>query len=199
MKAAAFFLSLFCVLAALALFARLVCSPFSTKISAEMRAHPALHCLWGFFAFLGVLMFIDPFASFWPPVAVERHAQRAEVLARVQSAGGWDVVRRGCIDLAERHTNGFYSNWHDTNSLPAALVALHPLLVECQPQLGYLRIRVFGVHHTGGHSTPYFGLVVDISTNSPGHPPGTGNEKRSLPGSYHYTFDQVAEGIYEVY
>jgi len=127
---------------------------------------------------------------------LERRTQQQKVVERVQLAGGWDAIRRDCFSLAEQHTNGFYSHWHETNGLPAAIIALKPLTVEYEPDRGCVLIRVFGIHSTGGHSTPYFGLEIDMSTNSVGYKHGTGY---GVIGNYHSTNNQVANGIYEIY
>jgi hypothetical protein len=130
---------------------------------------------------------------------LERRAQQQKVIERVQLAGGWDAIRRGCVSLAEQNTNGFYSHWHDTNGLPTAIVELNPMMVEYYPVYSCVRIRIFGIHSTGGHSTPYFGLEVDTSTNSIGNNHGTGYDNGGVIGNRHSTNNQVAEGIYEIY
>jgi hypothetical protein len=189
-----------CPVAALLFIIRLVVAPFSAKVSEEMRRNPGFHLIWGCFAFVGVLFFlgiVEP--NMWPPASVERREQRAKVIERVQAAGGWDAIRRGCIILAEQNTNGFYSHWHDTNGLPTAIIALKPMLVEYVPPYGCVRIRIFGMHSTGGHSTPYFGLEVDTSTNSASYKHGMGYENGGVIGNHHSIYNQVAEAIYEVY
>jgi hypothetical protein len=144
-------------------------------------------------------LFFANFLTWWPPIPVERHAQREKLAERVQVAGGWDAVRQDCISLAEQHTNGFYSHWHETNDLPRAIVALKPLMVEYAPQYGCISMRIFGIHSTGGHSTPYFGLEIDTSTNSTGYKHGTGYDNGGVIGNYHSIANQVADGIYEIY
>jgi len=143
-------------------------------------------------------LYLD-FLRWWPPSSVERHAQREKLAERVQAAGGWDMVRRDCITFAEQHTNGFYSHWGGTNDLPRAIVALKPLMVQYWPQYGCVRMRIFGMHSTGGRSTPYFGLEIDTSTNSAGYMHGTGYDNGGVIGNHHSTANQVADGIYEIY
>ena len=146
--------------------------------------------------FLLMLVNSDAF----PPAWYERRGQEQELAERVLSAGGWDAVRRDCISFADQHTNGFYSHWHDTNGFPAAIVALKPAIVEYAPQYGCVRIRIFGMHATGGHSTPYFGLEVDTSTNNASYKHGgEGYENGGVIGNHHSIADQVADGIYEIY
>jgi hypothetical protein len=189
---------LFCPFAAVLFIVRLIVALFSAKVSEEMRRHPVTHIIWGFFAFVGVLVFLgvlDP--AMWPPRSVERREQRAKVMERVQAAGGWDAIRRGCVSLAEQNANGFYSHYRDTNGLPAAIVALKPMMVEHVPPNGCVCIRIFGMHRTGGHSTPYFGLEVDTS-NSVSYNHGAGYDNGSVMGN-HSIAEKVAEGIYELY
>lgn len=180
---------------------RLVVALFSSKVSEQMRRHPVIHAIWGCFAFGGgliVLSLLNP--EMWPPVSVERREQRAKVMERVQAAGGWDAIRRDCVRFAEQNTNGFHSlGFRDTNGLPAALVALKPMEVEYQPQFGCVCIRIFGMHSTGGHSRPYFGLEVDTSTNSVSCNHGAGYGNGGVIGNRHTVAEQVAEGIYELY
>jgi hypothetical protein len=134
----------------------------------------------------------------FPPHWYERRAQRQRLNERVQMAGGWDAIRRACVGLAEQNTNGFHSHWHDTN-LPPAIGALRPLMVQYSSQHGCVSMRIFGIHSTGGHSTPYFGLEVDTSTNGIGYKHGSGYDNGGVIGNYHSVAVQVADGIYEIY
>ena len=139
------------------------------------------------------------FTTWWPPISVERRTQREKIVELVQAAGGWDALRRDCVSFAEQHTNGFSSHWRQTNDLPKAIVALRPLTVQFWPEYGCIRMRIFGTHSTGGHSRPYFGLEVDISTNSAGYKHGTGYDNGGVIGNHHEIAHQVAHGIYEIY
>ncbi len=189
-----------CILATLLFVVRLAAEPFSATVSAQIRRYPVIHIVWGCFAFASVVLFYLGFLNptMWPPVSVERREQRAKVLERVQSAGGWEAVRRDCISFAEQQTNGFYSHWCDTN-LPPAILALRPMMVQYEPQYGCVSIRIFGIYSTGGHSTPYFGLEVDTSTNSTDYKHGTGYDNGGVIGNHHSVAEKVAEGIYEIY
>ena len=102
------------------------------------------------------------------------------------------------MSLAEEHPDGFHSHWHDTN-LPPAIVALRPLMVQYSPEYGCVRMRIFGIHSTGGHSTPYFGLEVDTSTNSMGYKHGSGYDNGGVIGNHHSEAERVADGVYEIY
>jgi hypothetical protein len=190
---------IFCPLATLLFVVRLVAALFSPKVSEQMWKHPTFHMIWGCFAFVGVLFilgFLNP--EMWPPISVERREQRGKIMDRVQSAGGWDAIRRDCIALAEQNTNGFYSHWHDTN-LPPEILALKLMTVEYSPNYGCVSMRIFGMHSTGGHSTPYFGLEVDTSTNSASYKHGAGYDNGGVIGNHHSVAEQVADGIYEIY
>lgn len=189
-----------CPIAALLFIVRLVIAPFSSKVSGQMRRHPVIHAIWGGIAFVGVLIVLSILnPKIWPPASVERREQRAKLLERVQAAGGWDAIRRACVSFAEQNTNGFYSHFRDTNGLPAAMIALKPIIVEYQPEFGCVRIRIFGMYRTGGHSTPYLGLEVDTSTNSVSYNHGAGYDNGGVIGNHHEVAEQVAEGIYELY
>jgi hypothetical protein len=152
-------------------------------------------------ALLAIFTFSIPvswFATWWPPTSVERRGQRAKLMERVEAAGGWDAIRRDCIAFAAQNTNGVYSHWGDTN-LPPAILALKPMMVEYYPQYGCVSMRIFGMHSTGGHSRPFFGLEVDTSTNSQGYKHGTGYDNGGVIGNHHSVAEQVTEGIYEIY
>jgi hypothetical protein len=146
---------------------------------------------------LVVLFFMYPhFLVGWPPASLERHRHRKLLNERVQSTGGWDVIRNDCVAFAKEHTNGFHSFWNDTN-LPPAILALKPMIVDYDPYFGRVRMRIFGGHSTGGHSVPYFGLEV-VTDNRDGYKPGEGYGGGVI-GNRHTTFREVASGIYEIY
>ena len=159
----------------------------------------SLRILFGVAIGLFILVFILPSClMWWPPASVERREQRQKVAERVQAAGGWDAIRRDCVWLAEQYTNGFYSHWGETNALPPAILALKPRTVEYSPADGRVSMRIFGIHSTGGHSTPYFGLEVVTSGKTEGYKPGVGYGGGVI-GNFHSTYRQVVEGIYEIY
>lgn len=186
-----------CPLAALLFVIRLVVAPFSPKVSEQMRNHRVIHTILGGFAFVGVLVFLGILApTMWPPLSVERREQRAKVMERVQAAGGWDAIRRDCVILAAQNTNGFYSHFRDANGLPTAIVALKPMTVEYVPPEGCVRIRIFGMHSTGGHSTPYFGLEIACGTNAESYRP---QAHGGVSGNHFNSYEQVAGRVYEIY
>jgi hypothetical protein len=211
-----------CPLAALLFVVRLVVAQFSTKVSEQMRKHPVIHIVWGCLGFVGVLVFLGGLnPTWWPPPSVERRAQRQAVLQRVQKAGGWEAVRLGCEALVSNHPDGLYwfppssnvwvypnpqtepNRYYVTNldygPLPPSVAALRPFQVQYAPRSSCVSMQIFGMHRTGGHDTPYFGLEVDTSTNRVGYEHGTGYDNGGVIGNYHSVAKQVAEGIYEIY
>jgi hypothetical protein len=127
---------------------------------------------------------------------VERIIQRHKLKERVQLAGGWDVIQRECTQFAQVNSNGIYFPWRDTN-LPPAILALKPIRVESDPDHRRVRIRVFGVNSTGGHSTPYLGL--DVFPENSGEAEAAMVSAVRAAGNSHSTVKRVAEGIYQTY
>lgn len=146
-----------------------------------------------------IVLFVLPgFSDWWPPAWVERRQQREELAQRIQAAGGWEAIRRDCILFAGQQTNYFFPYWRSTN-LPPAILALNPLVVQYVPQPNRIAMRIFGMHRTGGHSSPYLGLEVEVSTNSANGEQVAGNGNGGVTGNYHSVRKKVAEGIYELY
>lgn len=149
-----------------------------------------------------VLLYIFPLLfTYWPPLFIERHQQRDQVLQRVKSAGGWDALRRDCIALAGQYKDtGFQSHWLETNGLPQSIIILKPMFVQSYPVTGLnanvVSIRIFGAHATGGHSTPYFGLEVAVGPDRERFRP---NAQIVASGNAHSSYTKVADDIYEVY
>jgi hypothetical protein len=220
-----------CPIAALTFIARLVCAPFFTKVSDEIRRHPVVHLIWGGLGFLGVLLFLgvlDP--ASWPSPSVERRGQRQKVLDRVQTVGGWSAVRLGCEALVTNHPDGliwlpprsnawvypnpqtqphkYYVTNVDDGPLPPAVAVLKPQEVRYYPprrlrefkdesQVAVVRIKVFGMHSTGGHSTPYYGLEVPCGAGAESYEPRP--SQGGVSGNRYTSFRKVADGVFEVY
>jgi hypothetical protein len=220
-----------CPLAGLLFIVRLICAPFSSKILEQVRRHPIIHSLWACFAFVGVLVFVGALnPSLWPPPSVERRDQRHELLARVQTVGGWEAVRRGCEALVTNYPDGL--NWFppcsnawvypnpqtephryyvtniDYGPLPPAVAALRPREIEYyplkmlrefpkEPQVTVVRIKVFGGHSTGGHSTPYYGLEVPCGEGADGYTPRP--SRGGASGNRYTTYGKVADRVFEIY
>ena len=143
----------------------------------------------------------------------ERQTQLDRVRSRIFQAGGWEILRRDVLSFIEQHKDsGFDWDRHDTNALPAAIAALKPMAVEYRPpkllsemsdgkftdppNVHVVRIRVFGMHSTGGHSSPYFGLEVVIGPESESYRPRPGG---GVFGNSHSTHARVAKDVYEIY
>jgi hypothetical protein len=120
----------------------------------------------------------------WPPRFLERPIQHEKIRERVK--------------MADQHTNGFRSYSHNTNGLPPTIAVLKPLLVDYDPARGRVSMQIFGIHSTGGHSTPYYGLEVFTTPKIENYKPGVGYGGGVI-GNYHSTYNQVADGIYEIY
>jgi hypothetical protein len=157
-----------------------------------------------------------PFA--WSLVAAgrlrhERQTQRDTVSSRISQAGGWEALKRDSISLIEQHKDSYFDwNRHDTNALPVAIAALKPMSVEYYPpkflselkdgrftdppNVHIVRIQIFGMHSTGGRSTPFFGLEVVTGAESGSYRPRPGG---GVSGNSHTTYTRVGEDIYEIY
>ena len=197
-----------CPLAAILFLVRLLCAPFSNRVSEEMRRHPIIHSIWACFAVLGFLVMmgvLNPAA--WPPTFVERHTQRKKVVERVQAAGGWEKLKRDCILLTQTNdwVNWYHRSTNNSVPLPPSLAALQPQQVHFvtprllgenseEERIPIVRIKVFGMHSTGGHSTPYFGLEVVTGPSSQGYTP---KPRPAAAGNGHLYYQKVADGIYE--
>lgn len=145
----------------------------------------------------------------FPPRWYERRAQRQKMEARVQSAGGYEVLRRECIAFAQTNETVQWIRWHtnDSPALPPTISALQPQQVyyvspklfgphSDEPQIPIIRIKIFGTHATGGHSTPYFGLEVVATPSSEDYTP---RARPAASGNSHRDYRKVSDGVYELY
>jgi hypothetical protein len=203
--------SLVCTFAAVLLVLRLVVAIFSTKVSEEIRRHPAIHTTLGCLAVVGVLAWFGVISpDMWPRLSVKRGRQRAEVLKRINVVGGWAALQRDCDAFAEQHRDSAFvwSHGGDTNALPPTIAALRPWSVSFyssaflgdsrdEPQIPFVRIKVFGAHSTGGRSQPYFGLEVVCATNAESYRPEP--SQGGAPGNRYNSYSRVSERIYEIY
>jgi hypothetical protein len=144
-----------------------------------------------------------------PPNWIERRTQRQELIERVQSAGGWTALQQDCDTLVEHNREGaFFWFRGDTNALPPTIAALKPLEVRYyspaalrgssdETKVSVVHIKIFGLHSTGGHSTPYFGLEVVSGTNADSYFPHPGSG--GVSGNHYDTYRKVTNRIYEIY
>ena len=144
----------------------------------------------------------------WRPDWVERRKQRQQVCDRLQSVGGWEALQKECDTLVRQHgLDGFY--WHrgDTNALPGTLASLKPWSVEFDPlamlrafkaaEVEVVRIKVFGLHRSGAHCIPYYGLEVVPTTGQKAYRPKPSSG--GVDGNCYSTFHVITNQIYEVY
>jgi hypothetical protein len=68
--------------------------------------------------------------------------------------------------------------------------------VPGEPQIPIVQIKIFGMHSTGGHSTPYLGLEVVATPSKEDYTP---NASRGVRGSAHSDYRKVSEGVYEIF
>jgi hypothetical protein len=184
----------------LAFIARMACAIFSEKARQRVKRSPILHALWSISGIFAVLFLMDPFfANIWPPHWLELKRQREIVRERVQAAGGWEKLRQDCITFANTNQNEafFWIRWNTNHvNLPATMSALDAqvirysppsMLSKDNPDYPVVHIKIFGMHSTGGHSIPFYGLeVIPGQETSP-----------SQNSGFHY--QKIIEGVYEVY
>lgn len=187
-------------LASVGWLARLVASLFSAESERRLREYRRFHAIW--FTAIPLFTFVWIIETFpGPPTWWERRTQRQEVLARVQSTGGWETLKKDCIALCNQHKDDqiSYWGWDKTNGLPASIMALKPKYVELysagvgKSGVPFIKIMIFGAHSTGGHSIPRYGLKV-ICSNSI-----TNQEPDSYQSGGYWGRRKITEGVYEFY
>jgi hypothetical protein len=154
---------------------------------------------------------------------MELSIERLHVWKRVQNGGGWTALQRDCDALATKYKDdsfGFrwYKNWPnvETNSLPPAIAALNPQMVEfLSPKMmqGFgtgdrynfwygtnlvVRISIFGHHTTGMHEKPWLGLDVLCGSSVTNYNPA-GSRPLAPMNSWNWQYRKIADGIYEHY
>jgi hypothetical protein len=130
-------------------------------------------------------------------------------MERILAAGGWAALQKDCGVLAARYRDSEFVWFRGTtNTLPPTIAALNPWSVTFyspgatrdssdEPSVPVVRIKVFGIHSTGGHSTPYFGLAVVCATNATSYCPPSSHG--GVSGNYYTSYQKVTDTIYEVY
>jgi len=127
-------------------------------------------------------------APFW----LQRLDQRQEVRTRVQSAGGWDVLRSDCSHLWQTNQDShfFWNRWQTNQpALPPAIAALQPMFVEAYPP-GVVDITLYGMGESRHRGIANYGLEVDCGQ------PMSPDEPRHYPAR---TYHKIADNIYENY
>jgi hypothetical protein len=69
--------------------------------------------------------------------------------------------------------------------------------LDFMDQVAVVRIKVFGMHSTGGHSTPYFGLEVMSGPDAESYRPRP--SRGGVSGNGYRSFSAVTDRIYEIY
>jgi len=159
-------------------------------------------------AVLVVLILFDCLSG-WPPAWIVRRDQRKMVLARVEASGGWTALQRACDALVQTNRDsGFQWMHYSSNALPPEIAALQPQEVWYyspkkvrgsifETDFDVLHIKVFGIHRTGLHAYPYFGLEIVSGTNAARYTP-----RPSLGGASGNGYDsyrKITDRIYEIY
>jgi len=103
----------------------------------------------------------------------EKKAERKKIYAlahaRIEAAGGWQVVKMACLNLSTNAVNGFFTSRGLEKSLSPVLSKLQPREIYMSPNpdgFPVMRLQLFGVHRTGYFDAPYFGIWV-VCTNRP--------------------------------
>jgi hypothetical protein len=204
------FIWLLVFIVGLAFLVRILCALFSEKIAGQIRRHPIIHSIWALPGLLVALILLPIFypgvLNLWPPHWLELKHQRETVLERVQSAGGWEELRKDCVALAATNLEQSFQWFHKPIAdLPPAIAVLKPMSVQCFPpqfllkdetKLKIVHIEVFGMHRTGGHDTPFYGLDVLCDPEPNDYQP---QSARTAPGNSHFNYRKITNGIYEVY
>jgi hypothetical protein len=182
---------------------------FTPEDPSTYRSVHARHKRWRFLTlaigvilvFLGLLWLPVWLPTVWPPDWLSRHAQRQKVAERLQAVGGVDALKQDCLLVMQTHPeDGLY--WHGapgSPALPPALAALQPVAIYIanEPNAAIVRIKLFGMHSTGGHSRPYFGFEVVSGAGADAYRPQPSDG--GVSGNYYTTYRRVAENVYEIY
>ena len=144
----------------------------------------------------------------WPPNWLQRKRQREAVAARVDAAGGWTVLERACAMLVETNKSNIFTYrafWQRTNELDGLLRVLQPQevrfyspdIVSNDLNVAIVRIKIFGIHSTGGNSFPYYGLEFVFGSNAHRYRPSPSDGGAS--GNGYSRFRPITNNIYEIF
>jgi hypothetical protein len=132
-----------------------------------------------------------------PPWPVQREEQRRIISERVESIGGWDVLRKDCIALLQNEKNEFV--WpSSTNEFAPVFAKLKPREVKAYPDTNgviIMRMKFFGMHSTGSRGTPYYGLWIVCSSNSDNYVPKLDFGENTMTG----VISPITNSIFEIY
>jgi hypothetical protein len=148
-----------------------VFAPFSKKSASQFLTRPIAHIIWSVVGVFSLMLLLMIF-GFEPPglnrlvLYFEKPHQRHVAFERVQSAGGWDILRKESEDLLDKyHEKDFFWMKWETNRppLPNSIAALKPQIIEIDERTNFpsiLRVEIFGMWHTGSEPTPYYGIWI---------------------------------------
>ncbi len=109
---------------------------------------------------------------------------------------------------SQTRPNFYYVTNIDYGPIPPAIAALRPMGISFRPpnplhdpknkpQVAVVHIRIFGMHSTGGHSIPFYGLEVPCGAGAENYTPHYDVE--GVVGMRHLDFRKVADGVFEIY
>jgi hypothetical protein len=144
----------------------------------------------------------------WPPVWLERRAQRRAAVEDVLGVGGWQPLTTNCAALFKEANLERELAWRRGWELPPGLSALRPQMVEIgrdSDAVPAVYIKLNGGHHTGGRDTPDYGIIVRCDARSAESKPKIVSIKCYNPigwvsvGWHHRTRGRLADSVFEVY
>lgn len=136
-----------------------------------------------------------------PSWATQRKRQREVVRERVEAVGGWGVLQRECANVFTNGQGGFRwpeSGFSSASHLPPSIAALKPrevLAYADQNGVPIVRIKLFGIHSTGGRSIPYYGLWVVCTPVSSNYIPKFDFGGNTVTGE----ILRITNSVFEVY
>jgi hypothetical protein len=137
---------------------------YTLGMKESTRKRILFYLLAGLVAFFLIAMLMPVTSG--PSWAAQRERQRKIVRERVEAAGGWGTLQQECVGLLSSGQTEFSwprSDLASSSNLPPAIARLNPRdvrLYAAPDGVPIVRIKVFGMHSTGGRSTPYYGLWV---------------------------------------
>jgi hypothetical protein len=152
-----------------------------------------------FIAFAGVLiaLLLPHHGPSWP---VQREKQRQIVGGRIESLG-WEELHSQCQVLVDNGSNQFFwpqNGFSALSNLPPAIARLNPREVKAYAAPGeppIVRIKLFGMHSTGGTSTPYYGLWIVCGSATNGFVPKLDFGGNTVTGK----ISLITNAVFEVY
>jgi hypothetical protein len=143
----------------------------------------------------------------FPPNWVQRKQQRKLLAERVAAAGGWSALYQECATLVESNKGGALVYYRrDGKERPPCLAILKPkqitfyspeLGLDSEPKVPVVKVKVFGMHSTGGNSYPYYGLEFVFGPEAGSYRPSPSHG--GVSGNGYARYRQITNNIYEIY